>query len=226
METRDKKRIIKELFPSFSQLSLIEEIATHAEFYSFPKGTEILKSGDYIKVIPLVTEGTLKVTGTDEQTGREVFLYYISKGQSCAMTLTSVLRMEKSKVKAVTMEPTNILALAVDKVYDIHHKYPSWQHFLIDTFSHRFDELIQLFESSAFFHMDHKLINHLSHRAHLLNTMVLEISHQEIANDLATSREVISRLLKQLEKNGKVVLKRGLIMLKPAFFDGKILKSD
>ncbi len=222
METKDKKKILKELFPVFSQSSLIEELATFANFHSFPKGMEILKSGDYIKVIPLVVKGTLKVTGTDVLAEREVFLYYISKGQSCAMTLTSFLRMEKSKVKAVTMEPTDILTLPVDKIYTIHQKYPSWQHFLINTFSQRFDELIHLFERSAFFHMDHKLINHLANRSHLLNRTTLEISHQEIASDLATSREVISRLLKQLEKNGDVVLKRGIIVLNPSFFSKKM----
>ncbi|HHS95041.1 MAG TPA: Crp/Fnr family transcriptional regulator, partial [Phaeodactylibacter sp.] len=208
------------------QLSLIEEISAHAQYYTFPKGVEILKSGDYIKVIPLVIKGTLKVTGTDTSTGREVFLYYISKGQSCAMTLTSFLRMEKSKVKAITMEPTELLALPVEKVYTIHQKYPGWQHFLIDTFSQRFDELIHLFESSAFQHMDYKLVNHLANRSKLLNTTRLEISHQEIASDLASSREVISRLLKQLEKNGKVRLKRGIIELNPSFFTKNTTQSD
>lgn len=226
MEAKDKKKMLKELFPVFSQSGLIAELATYARFHSFPKGVEILKPGDYIKVIPLVVNGTLKVTGADTATGREVFLYYISKGQSCAMTLTSFLRMEKSKVKAVTMEPTEVLTLPVDKVYSIHQKYPSWQHFLINTFSQRFDELIHLFESSAFSHMDHKLTNHLANRAQLLNTNRLEISHQEIASDLATSREVISRLLKQLEKNGDVTLKRGSITLKPSFFSKKIHQSD
>ena len=122
--------------------------------------------------------------------------------------------MEKSKVKAITQEPTTLFAVKAETVYDLYRKYPSWQQFVIETFSTRFDEMLQALDSIAFYHLDERLEKYLQDKAQTLQTRTLQISHQEIADDLASSREVISRLLKQMEKKGLVQLSRGQVVLK------------
>ena len=213
----DIKKAIQTHFPIFSQLDLVEELAATSQYHLIPKGVEILHENNYINDIPLVINGMVKVSRIDDA-GREVFLYYITGGQSCAMTLTSFLRREKSKVRAVTMNETAVLTIPVKAVYNINKKYPSWQHFIIETFSYRFDELIEVLESVAFFNMHERLIQHLVKRAKNQEKTFLEISHLEIAHDLATSREVISRILKQMEKKGLIQLFRNKIKLLDAIY--------
>ena len=217
----DIKKAILAHFPIFNQLDLVEELAATSQHHLIPKGVEILHENNYINNIPLVIKGTVKVSRIDD-TGREVFLYYITGGQSCAMTLTSFLRREKSKVRAITMKETTVLTIPVKAVYTINKKYPSWQHFIIETFSYRFDELIEVLESVTFFNMHERLIQHLVKRAKSQESTVLEISHLEIAHDLATSREVVSRILKQMEKKGLIQLFRNKIKLLDPIYAIKI----
>lgn len=212
MDNNAKIQAIRNHFPIFDQLDLVGALAVESQYVRAPKGVEILQENNYINAIPLVLEGTVKVSRIDEK-GREVFLYYITEGQSCAMTLSSFLRREKSKVRAVTMNETQILTIPVQVVYDLNKKYPSWQHFIIETFSNRFDEMIHVLEHVSFSNMQERIIQHLSKRSKSQQTKTLNISHQEIALDLATSREVISRILKQMEKNGLIEMSRNKITL-------------
>ena len=220
MVKSDIKQAIQTHFPIFDQLDLVEELAEKSQHMLIGKGVEILHENNYINAIPLVIKGMVKVSRIDES-GREVFLYYITNGQSCAMTLTSFLRREKSKVRAVTMQETDIITIPVKVVYNINKKYPSWQHFIIETFSYRFDELIEVLENVAFFNMSERLIQHLLKRAKSQEKTFLEISHLEIAHDLATSREVISRILKQMEKKGLIKLFRNKIKLLEPLYNRK-----
>lgn len=208
MKKSEIKKTIKELFPVFSQSELIEAIVQHGQYMKLPEKTPILTSGSVIQAIPIVFSGSLKVTREDSK-GQTVFLYYIREGESCALTLSSCLKREKSGAVAITESETEILALPVEVVYSFVRKYPSWNDFVIHTFNNRFEELLQLVDDVCFQKMDARLVNYLSNKCNLLNTTVLTISHQEIADDLATSREVISRLLKQFEKQGGVELSRG-----------------
>jgi len=221
METSAIKKEIQRLFPLFDQLDLVNELAKNSQFMELPAKTELLHSGSYIKVIPLVLSGSIKVFRTDES-GREVFLYYIRKGESCAMTLTSCLKMEKSPIRAEVQEETTLLAIPVGVVYDVNKKYPSWHHFVLETFSKRFDEVLTVLENVVFHHMDERLAKYLIDKALTLNAKEILISHQEIANDLVTSREVISRLLKQFEKKELVELSRGKIIIKELLNSRKI----
>ncbi len=213
MEIAAIKKAIRQLFPLFDQLELVNELAKNSEFMELPAKTELLNSGSYIKVIPLVLSGSVKVFRTDES-GREIFLYYIQGGQSCAITLSSCLKMEKSTIRAVVQEDTTLLTIPVEVIYDVNKKFPSWHHFVFDTFSKRFDEVLTVLENVVFHHMDERIAKYLIDKALTLNTKELTISHQEIANDLATSREVVSRLLKQFEKKKFVKLSRGKITIK------------
>jgi CRP/FNR family transcriptional regulator len=194
-------------------LELIDHILQNGQLLKVDSQTSLMEVGTYIKVIPLILEGSVKIFREDDE-GHELFLYYLQSGQSCAMTLASTLKMEKSKVKAITQEPTTLFAVKAETVYDLYRKYPSWQQFVIETFSTRFDEMLQALDSIAFYHLDERLEKYLQDKAQTLQTRTLQISHQEIADDLASSREVISRLLKQMEKKGLVQLSRGQVVLK------------
>ena len=215
------KKTIQQLFPIFDQLELVDDLAKNSKYMSLAPKTELLNTGSYIKVIPLVLSGSIKVFRTDES-GREIFLYYIQEGESCAITLSSCLKAEKSSIRAVVQEETTLLAVPVDAIYNINKKYPSWHNFVFDSFNKRFSEVLTVLENVVFHHMDERLVKYLIDKALTLNTKILLISHQEVANDLATSREVISRLLKQFEKKGLVELSRGKIIIKELLNSKKI----
>ena len=212
MDLKKQKQLLKQEFPIFEQLEVLDFIIANGHLMEVPAGTELLQAGVYIQVVPLIIEGSVKVFREDEE-GRELFLYYIQSGQSCAMTLASTLKMEKSQVRAIAQETTQLFALKVDAVYDLYRKYPTWQHFVIQTFSTRFEELLEVLEGVAFHHLDERLEKYLLEKARTLRTHKLQISHQEIATDLASSREVISRLLKQMEKRGMLRIGRGWLAL-------------
>ncbi len=212
MDLPSKTKALRANFPVFQQFELIETIAENSQYIEVPEGKVILNVGDYIKIIPLVISGSVKVFREDDD-AREAFLYYIKPGQSCAMTLASSIKQGRSEIKAITLEKTGIIALSVDALYSVNKKYPSWYNFVFETFGMRFNELIQAFEGVVFHHLDERLINYLENRAETMGSPVLKISHSEIARDMATSREVISRLLKQFEKENMVMLSRGQITL-------------
>jgi len=215
------KKTIHQLFPIFDQLALVDDLSKKGKYMKLPPKTELLNSDSYIKVIPLVLSGSIKVFRTDES-GREIFLYYIQGGESCAITLSSCLKSEKSSIRAVVQEETTLLAIPVNVIYEVNKKYPSWHHFVFDSFNKRFSEVLTVLENVVFYHMDERLVKYLIDKALTLNSKILLISHQEIANDLATSREVISRLLKQFEKKGLVELSRGKIIIKELLNSKKI----
>ena len=201
-----------QLFPIFDQFELKSLIAETGQVLEVEGNQEIIDVGDYIFSIPLVLEGSIKVSRKDPD-GREVLMYYITPGQSCAITLASSLKQQKSPIKAVTQEPSKVIALPINAVYKHYQNYHSWQLFVIDTFNNRFNELLAAFDKVAFHNLDKRLLQYLKDKADTLQVNTLHISHQEIASDLATSREVISRLLKQMENKKLVQLARNKIVL-------------
>jgi CRP/FNR family transcriptional regulator len=146
-----------------------------------------------------VLDGSIKVIREDEE-GNEIFLYYIKSGESCAMTLSSCLRRETSSVKAIVESPADLLALPADVIYSFALRYPSWNDFMTETYARRFEEMLEVIDHIAFHSMDVRLLKYLIDRSHLLQSKVLSVSRTQIAKDLNSSREVISRLLKQMEK--------------------------
>ncbi|MCB0706756.1 MAG: Crp/Fnr family transcriptional regulator [Saprospiraceae bacterium] len=211
----DKKETISLLRRYFQQLQnqeILESIESVSSWMDFSEDIVILEVGDLIRVVPMVIKGVVKVFRDDEE-GRSVFLYYIRAGESCAFTLNSCIRQEKSQVRAIATAGTNLLAIPAQMTYELNRKFPLWQEFITDTYAARFHELLQVIDSISFQHMDTRLIGYLNTKRDLTNSSILTLSHQEIANDLNTSREVISRLLKQLEHQGKVELHRGRIVV-------------
>ncbi|HFA47771.1 MAG TPA: Crp/Fnr family transcriptional regulator [Bacteroidetes bacterium] len=212
MEKTLLKKELKDLFPIFSQSELIEEISERGQILEIPAGHRVFDFGNIITVIPLVFSGSIKVVREDEE-GNEIFLYYIRKGESCAMTLSSCLKREKSSIKAIVQSDTLALALPVEAVYGFAHKYPSWSDFLVDTYSRRFEEILAVVDNIAFNKMDVRLLKYLMEKGKIMGTDKLTVSKTAIAKDLNSSREVISRLLKQMEKNKLVRLGRNTVEL-------------
>ncbi|HHS95438.1 MAG TPA: Crp/Fnr family transcriptional regulator [Phaeodactylibacter sp.] len=212
MDKSTVKQAIQKHFPMLNQHELVELLAKRSNYLEIPAKQEILHTGSYIKVVPLVLSGSVKVSREDEE-GRELFLYYIKEGESCAATLSACMNMERSSVSAITQEESRILAVPAELVYDIYKRYPSWQLFVSHTYAQRFNELLQVLENVVFQRMDERLAKYLLDKSIIMDKPILIISHQEIANDLGTSREVISRLLKQFEKRGYLLLSRGKIKI-------------
>jgi CRP/FNR family transcriptional regulator len=201
-------------FNFITDYELLDEIKKTGELLTFQSGDVIVQPEKYIKVIPLLLKGTIKVLRADEA-GNELFLYYITSGQSCAVSLSTCLANKISNIKAVAEDEVELIAVSSQKAIHWFDKYSGWRTFVLLTMDHRFDELIRTIDHIAFFNMDERLEKFLIEKSRVLNTKSIQITHQEIANELSTSREVISRLLKQLEKNGKLNLSRNKIELKP-----------
>ncbi len=173
----------------------------------------MLDFGNYIRTIPLVVSGSIKIVRENEN-GNELLMYYLGQGDTCAMSLTCCMSHSKSEIRAIADTDVELFMIPVEKVDEWMFKYKSWKSFIMQTYSKRFSELLATIDSIAFLKMDERLIRYLQDKFEKLGNKEIHITHQEIATDLNTSREVVSRLLKQLEKRGEVVLGRNKIELK------------
>jgi CRP/FNR family transcriptional regulator len=199
-------------FDFITELDLIDEIKKTGTYLTFNAGTIIVQPERYIKVIPLVIKGTVKVLRVDED-GHELFLYYITTGQSCAVSLSSCITDKISNIRAVAEEDTELIAIPVFTAVKWFNTYGSWRNFVLQTMDTRFDNLIVTIDTLAFSKTDKRLISYLKAKAKAHNDSTINCTHQEIANELSTTREVISRLLKNFEKNGILKLYRNKIEL-------------
>lgn len=190
--------MIQKAFPQFDESDFIHVIMDNAVYMTCKADTVLLSFGSFVQYLPLVLKGSIKVLREDES-GKEILLYYIRAGETCAMTLNACYHQQFSPIKAIVQEPTELLLLPVKVVYEAARKYNSWQRFAFETFNLRFDELLQVLEGVMFRQLDERLWQYLIDKSKVLNTNTLNISNQQIANDLGSSREVISRLIKQLE---------------------------
>ncbi|MCB0636315.1 MAG: Crp/Fnr family transcriptional regulator [Lewinella sp.] len=216
MTTSNQARMaLRELFPAFRQTELIEQLLAHGQLVTLVQDEVLLHVTDYIRAVPLLLQGALRVYREDEL-GREVLLYHIRPGESCAMSLSCALQDRRSRIRAVAEADTRFLAVPVELLMELNRHYPSWQTFVALTFSQKFEEVLRVVEGAVFQHLDERLLNYLREVAQLQGQPVIIRSHQRIADDLATSREVISRLLKQLAQDGRVDLARGQITLREA----------
>ncbi len=199
-------------FPKLAKMpELKEELISISQILEFKAGTVILNQGAYIKVIPLLISGLAKVFKEESVNGNEVLLYYIKPGESCVMSLTALLNNEASRIKAVIEQDSKVVVIPADKALLIAKKYPKWNEFIYDLFNIKFEELLNVIEILTFSNKDTRLLEYLRKEATLKNSNTLHTTHQHIAYDLGSSREVISRLLKKLETNGTIKLSKGTI---------------
>jgi len=195
----------------FSELKLQEEIISNCELLTLDKGEVIVREGQFVKVVPIVVSGAIRVFHTKEE--REILLYHVEPRQTCMMSLSACFFNTKSPSQAVTMELTQVLAVPAKFITQWQREYNSWNDFVIRTFRNRYDELLNTFESVAFDHIDKRILEYLQGRVSKQNKREVEISHQELANELGTTRVVISRILKQFETDGLIELNRGSIKI-------------
>lgn len=189
---------------------LINEITSVATYKEFEAGTIIIDVDSYMVAIPLIISGAIKILREDKD-GDELVLYYIEKGDTCAMTLSCCMGKTKSKIKAVAETDIKLLMIPKNKMSEWLSKYQSWQEYILQSYHSRLNEFIEAVDSIAFLNMDQRLYKYLKDKAMVTNNDLIIATHQQIANDLHTSRVVISRLLKALEKKGKIELNRNQI---------------
>ncbi len=208
--------VSKESFESTFEPELVKEIMQFGELKQYKEGDVIIDYGRYIRMMPLIVKGTIKVFMKDE-TGNEILLYYLSANESCSMAYSCCMELKKSEIKAIAEDEVELIAIPQVKLEEWLCKYPSWKKYIMRSFNERFLELLRSIESIAFHRLDERLINYLKDKQRLSGSRVVKASHNQIAEELHTSRVVVSRLLKQLENNKKIILYRNEIKLLPEF---------
>ena len=191
---------------------LIAEIKEVGKYKTLKKDQAIIEIGNYIKFMPLLLEGAIKILREDKN-GDELVLYYLEKGDTCAMTLSCCLGETKSKIRAVAETDVNLIMIPKEKMGEWLRKYNSWQAFILQSYHNRMDELLEAVDTIAFLKMDERLFKYLKDKAMVNHNDVISITHKEISGDLHTSRVVVSRLLKKLENEGKIQLFRNSIKM-------------
>lgn len=195
---------------------LIKLFEEQGKVKSFPCGEIITHDGQPVLFIPILLEGILKISRTNEN-GKDLLLYYVYANQSCAMTFTCCMEQHPSEVKVTAESDVTVLLIPIGKMDEWMQKFPTWKSFILKTFRERFNELLHTIDQLAFQKLDERLVNFLREKSKATNSTIINLSHEEIATEIASSREVISRLLKKLENESKVILYRNQIKLLSSF---------
>lgn len=204
---------IDNLFPQLEK-ELRDQITGKSLFKEVKEGEVLMETGQYIKSTILLLNGLLKVYREDDD-GNEFFMYYLEPGNACAMSMLCAARNEKSRIKMQAMTDSEVAYIPMQIAETWVNKYKSWYQFVVATYRERFEELLQLIDNIAFKSLDERLLFYLK-RHYDVSGANLQLNHQQIAEDLSSSREVISRLLKKLELKGIVRLNRSSIeIIKP-----------
>ncbi|MFN3999241.1 Crp/Fnr family transcriptional regulator [Algoriphagus sp.] len=198
-------------FPQF-EMELKKEIRDSASLLTLPADTLMMDIGQKVEVIPLIVSGSVKVFREDED-DHELFMYYLGPGEACAITMICSAREGYSKIKAIPEEETTVIVVPITKLDLWMPKYKSWYYFVMDTYQDRFEELLKVVDGIAFHRMDERLIEYLEKNAEANQNPTVHKTHQRIAQELNSSREVITRLLKKLEQRGMVRVNRNQIEL-------------
>tara|TARA_B110000091_G_scaffold25682_1_gene24769 strand:+ start:343 stop:975 length:633 start_codon:yes stop_codon:yes gene_type:complete len=208
--------MIQELKNNYGHLfedALLNEINQVGIFKEVPAGFKMMEIGDYVKAMPLLVSGVIKILRKDTD-GDELFLYFLEKGDTCAMTLTCCVAQTKSKIRAIAETDSKLIMIPIQKMEEWSEKYKSWRHFVFESYNNRLNEMLETIDSIAFLKMDERLIKYLVEKVRISKNNTIYKTHQEIAYELHTSRVVISRLLKKLETLGKIELNRSYILIK------------
>ena len=200
--------ILKDIFQS----DLVKEIEDSGNLKHFEAGETIVNMDSYIKHIPVVISGSIKVIRTEED-GREILLYYLTPGESCIVSILAGMKNETSKIKAIVEEDADIMLIPADKAKEWVKKYPDWTEFIFDLYQKRFEELLDVVNSVAFQKIDTRLLHLIKQKTQLYNSKEISVTHQQLADELGITREATSRVLKQMEKEHLLILSRNKIEL-------------
>ncbi len=204
--------LVRKNYPQIAEKQLQEDIAKVGKLMFFKAGEVIQDIGSYVKMVPLILEGSIKVSREDEE-GHELFLYYLRPGETCSMSFTCCMMNKRSEIRTVAEEDTTMIGIPIRYMDEWMSKYQSWKNFVMRTYDDRMLELVRTIDSIAFKKMDERLLEYLENKSLATNTKVISSTHQEIAYDLNASREAISRLLKKMEQEHVVKLGRNKIEL-------------
>lgn len=202
----------KEKYPFITNTELIDEIISVGNFQKLPEREILIDLSQRITHFPLILNGSLKIQREDSD-GKEVFLYYVDSGNTCAATLSCCLNKKLSNIRALVEKEVSVINIPIEFMEEWISKYSQWRTYIFQSFSNRFEDMLKAVDQLAFKKMDERILDYLINTANLTKSNNINLSHQEIATDLNTSREVVSRLLKQLEIEDKVQLGRGNIEL-------------
>ena len=200
---------LNRFYPSFDK-ELKEVIASRGVLKTYEPGESIMRPGQYFQSTMLIAEGRIKLYREGDD-GNEFFIYFLEPGNACALSMICAAKHEKSHMLAVALEETEVITVPIELMDELMRNHRSWYYFVLETYRNRFEEILQVVDSIAFKSMDERLEFYLHNQSEKLNQQELNITHQQIADDLNSSREVISRLLKKMEKEGKVHLNRNSI---------------
>jgi CRP/FNR family transcriptional regulator len=193
--------------------SLKEKLYQNSIVKSYKAGDVIMNENSRINAIPIIAKGVLSIFRTEED-GREILLYYIQAGESCVMSFLGGLHNENFRIKASVEEDAEILFLPIDKFSLFMKEYPQWLEYIFQLYHKRFEELLEIIDAISFKKVDERLWMLLNKKREVSGKMILNVSHEQLANELGTARVVVSRLLKQLEEDGKLKLGRNKITLR------------
>ncbi len=204
--------VIREAYGAVFEDALIKELIEISTIYDFEEGDKLIEIGEYIKKMPLLLHGAIKIMREDKDEG-ELLLYFIEKGDTCAFTLICSLGEKRSEIRAVAETSGSLAMVPVSKMEEWMGKYRSWRNFVLNSYNNRLSEMLVAVDNLAFMKMDDRLLSHLQEKAKINNSTIINNTHQEIAYELNTSRVVISRLLKSFENDGLIRLNRKNIEL-------------
>ena len=192
--------------------TLLRKLADENDVRILPAGEVVLNFQAYIKSIPVVLRGHIKVVGEDDQ-GNEILLYYIKPGESCVMAILGAMTGTASKIKAVTIEETEIIFIRPEKAAKLIKEYPAWAEYIFLLYQSRFEELLQVVTNVSFKKTDDRIVDLLREKAKIFGSQVIDITHQQIAEEIGSTREVVTRILKKLEQEDVLRTGRGKIRM-------------
>lgn len=205
------EELIKQAYGNIFEEALIKEIAEVSTLVEFEEGDRLIEIGEYIRRMPLLLTGAIKILREDRDEG-DLLLYFLERGDTCAMTLACCMGDTKSEIRAIAENKGSLAMIPVNKMEEWLGKYKSWRNFVFTSYNKRLSEMLSAVDNLAFMKMDERLLNYLKEKAKVNNSNIINNTHQEIAYELNTSRVVVSRLLKAFENEGKIKLNRNNIV--------------
>ncbi len=213
-ETTDILALLQKHYPQLAEKELQQEIASVGKLMHFRAGEVIMDYGSYIKLVPLVVEGAIRVTREDPEEGREILLYFLQPGEACSMSFTCCMLNKKSEIRTEAEDDTSLIAIPIRYMDDWMTRYQGWKNFVMSTYDRKIMDLVKVVDSISFKNLDKRMLEYLKKRVAATGNRVISASHQDIATDLNVTREAVSRLLKNLEKEGIVKLGRNQLLFK------------
>jgi CRP/FNR family transcriptional regulator len=211
--TTDKveiRNILEESYGQILESKLLDKIAEVGAHRIAQANDILIDAGEYIKQMPLLVRGAIKIIREDKD-GHELFLYYLERGDTCAFSLTCCVGNKKSEIKAIVEEETELILIPMHYMDQWIKEFATWRDFVFESYNQRLEEMLVAIDSIAFLKLDERLMKYLSDKVKVTGDTHLSNTHQQIADELNTSRVVVSRLLKQLEHQGKVKISRNKI---------------